>query len=80
LRIENNGINDAIHGRNADINRLKAEIADVYDENHAIENEKRDATAHLLKLKEENRAHSAKLDELNGDAGDLVEKKNKLEK
>jgi len=45
-----------------------------------LKTKKRDATAHLLKLKEENRAHSAKLDELNGDAGDLVEKKNKLEK
>jgi len=31
-------------------------------------------------LKEENRAHAAKLDELNGDAADLVEKKSRLEK
>jgi len=47
LRVENNGINDAIHGRNADINRLKAEIADVTDENRALDNEKRDSTNHL---------------------------------
>jgi len=78
--LENNGINDAIAGRNADLNRLKGEIADVYDENHALENEKRDFTQHLLKLKDENRANAAKLDELNGEAGDLVDKKNKLEK
>jgi len=31
-------------------------------------------------LKDENRANAVKLDELNGEAGDLVDKKNKLEK
>jgi len=62
--LENNGINDTIAGRNSDINRLKGEIADVYDENHALENEKRDLSSHLLKLKEENRGNSVKLEEL----------------
>jgi len=31
-------------------------------------------------LKDENRSNAVKLDELNGEAGDLVDKKNKLEK
>jgi chromosome segregation ATPase len=80
LRLENNGISDTITARNGELTRLRAELGDVFDENSVLDNDKRDLTQQVLKLREDNRNQTGQLEDLNNEANELADKRNKLEK
>mmetsp|Transcript_39528 Transcript_39528/g.45983 ORF Transcript_39528/g.45983 Transcript_39528/m.45983 type:complete len:389 (+) Transcript_39528:51-1217(+) len=80
LRIDNNGINELINSRSAEIARLKAELADLFDSNNALQGDKRDLENAILRTKDECRKLEGDLNNSNVQGNELADKKQRLEK
>lgn len=80
LSLDNQGINEIINNRSAEVARLKAEIADVVENNNRLALEKKELEGQLNRLRNDNKAHAAEFDDLQQRIAQLNERRNKNER
>lgn len=80
LRFDNQNINEIVNARSSELAQLKAEIADLSDNNSHLSLEKKDLETQISRVRSENREHNLEHEDTTHQIAEATEKKNKLER
>jgi len=80
LRFDNTNINEIVNSRSSEVAQLKAELADLSDNNSHLAMEKKDLETQISRTRTENREHNLELEDFNHQIAEATEKRNKFER